>query len=148
MADLGSTPEAPRVAQMRLYRQGQSEKEGETYVFERFPPRPFVLIPRSEGRAGWDWVVKLIDPFGNRAELRGRPVHLRYESATTISRLFQTQGLSNICLLWLPIMPAPLARFQWLLETRAARWLFRRAPLLGMLLSHSFVVVGVMSDEC
>ncbi|WP_031386090.1 hypothetical protein [Desulfonatronum thiodismutans] len=71
MADLESTPEEPRVAQMRLSRQGQGENEGEAYVFERFSSRPFVLIPRSEGRAGGDWILELIDPFGNRSSMKG-----------------------------------------------------------------------------
>jgi len=72
MADLESTPEAPRVAQMRMYRQGRGEQEGEAYVYERFSSRPFVFIPKSQGRAGGEWVMELMDPFGNRSSLAGQ----------------------------------------------------------------------------
>ena len=87
------------------------------------------------------WSLPHLHDAWNRKRL-GRPLHLRYESAATVVKLFQAQGLTSIRLLWLPILPAPLARFQWLLETRTARRLFRHIPLLGLLLSHSFVVVG------
>jgi ubiquinone/menaquinone biosynthesis C-methylase UbiE len=73
---------------------------------------------------------------------RKAPRHLRHENPYEVLRLSQTQGLTNLRLLWLPILPARLTRFQWLLETSAARRMFRHTPLLGMLLSHSFVIMG------
>lgn len=87
------------------------------------------------------WSLPHLFDAWNR-KIRNRPIHLRYESASTIIGHFQSLGLINTRLIWLPILPAHLSRFQWLLETRTARWLFRHILPLGMLFSHSFVVVG------
>ncbi len=72
MVDLEATPEAPRVAQMRLQPAEADGDEKAEYVFERFSSRPYLFIPGSDPGAGGEWTMELIDPFGNRAELRGR----------------------------------------------------------------------------
>jgi SAM-dependent methyltransferase len=72
--------------------------------------------------------------------LRKRPPHVRYESPRVLAKLLRRNGLEHVRLYWLPILPARWQRLQWLAETEPARWLFRAAPLLGALLSHSFVL--------
>lgn len=78
----------------------------------------------------------------SRRRLRGRPRHLRYETPGAIKRLFRAQGLSDIRVIWLPIVPRRLQRLQRLLETRPLRFLIRAIWPLGALLSHSFIVCG------
>lgn len=72
----------------------------------------------------------------------GRPMHLRYESGMGLKRLMRESGLDSVRLNWLPILPGRWQRFQWLLETKSGRALFRYVPLLGLFFSHAFVVSG------
>ena len=74
--------------------------------------------------------------------LRGRSAHVRYESPFRLRALMRARGLRGVQLVWLPILPARLQRWQPLLEGGAARWAFRRIPLLGALLSHSMILTG------
>lgn len=74
--------------------------------------------------------------------LRGRPAHLRYESPWQLRAAARSLGLRRIRLLWLPILPAGLQRWQPLIESRVAVALFAALPPLGALLSHSFVLVA------
>ncbi|MGB8329605.1 MAG: class I SAM-dependent methyltransferase [Polyangiales bacterium] len=75
-------------------------------------------------------------------KLRGRRMHLRYESATTLKRAMRAHGLERLKLYWLPILPAKLQRFQSWVETRTAKWVFRSIPLAGFLFCHAFLVRG------
>ena len=107
---------------------------------------------RELGRAvksgGEVWIDALnawcLPSVGDRLARRisGRPVHLRYESAVNLKRLMRGAGLAGVRLNWLPILPARLQRWQRLLETRPGRAMFRHVPLLGLLFSHAFVVIG------
>lgn len=74
--------------------------------------------------------------------LRGRAYHLRYESPWRLRRAAQAFGLQQVRILWLPILPGRLQRWQPLVESRAAVAVLRIVPLLGALLSHSFVLVA------
>jgi ubiquinone/menaquinone biosynthesis C-methylase UbiE len=74
--------------------------------------------------------------------LSDRPMHLRYESWRRIKAIMKANGLVNIQLYWLPILPSRWVRFQWLLETSLARWIFYYLPGIGLLFSHSFIVYG------
>jgi SAM-dependent methyltransferase len=74
--------------------------------------------------------------------LRGQPAHLRYESPWRMRRAAKALGLSRLRVLWLPILPAGLQRWQPLVESRLAVALFGALPPLGALLSHSFVLVA------
>ena len=74
--------------------------------------------------------------------LRGRPQHLRYESPRALRRLLGANGVVDLRLHWVPIMPARWQRFQWLMETPFTRWALRVIPALGMLVSHAFVLAG------
>lgn len=69
--------------------------------------------------------------------LRGKKPHVRYESPRRLRADLRAAGLGEIRLYWLPILPARLQRYQWLLETTALRLLFHVIPPLGALLSHS-----------
>jgi ubiquinone/menaquinone biosynthesis C-methylase UbiE len=77
-----------------------------------------------------------------RRRLRGVPMHLRYEYPGRLRRQMEESGLTEIRSYWVPILPRHWQRWQPYLETAAARWMFRRLPLLGMLFSHAFLVCG------
>ena len=72
--------------------------------------------------------------------LRRRPQHLRYESPRYLKRLARRAGFEHVQLLWLPILPSRLHRFQKWLESPRAVALLQRLPLLALLLSHSMVI--------
>jgi SAM-dependent methyltransferase len=78
-----------------------------------------------------------------QADVRGRPTHLRHESPARLKAIMRENGLSQIRLYWMPILPAQWQRLQWVVETRFAVYLLRFIYPLGALLSHSFVVKGV-----
>lgn len=79
------------------------------------------------------------------SKLRGKPIYLRYESHRNIQAIMKATGLTEIRLFWLPILPTRWARFQWLLETPIAKWIFRVVPGVGTLFSHAFIVCGKRS---
>lgn len=74
--------------------------------------------------------------------LRGRTYHLRYESPWRMRRAARALGLVDVRILWLPILPGRLQRWQPLIESRLAVAALRTVPLLGALFSHSFVLVA------
>jgi SAM-dependent methyltransferase len=76
--------------------------------------------------------------------LRRRGYHLRYESPWQMRDLARQAGVTDVRILWLPILPARFQRWQWLAESKALVAIFAAIPLLGALLSHSFVVAGVI----
>lgn len=75
--------------------------------------------------------------------VRGLSPHVRYQSPAELRLAMADFGLVNIELHWLPIVPRRWHRFQRLLETRMARWIFRRLPGIGPLFSHSVVLSAV-----
>jgi hypothetical protein len=72
IADMGSTPQTPRVAQMRMFPAGTGYNPDTAFIFERFSSRPHVFIPSSRAEKGALWTLELIDPFGNTARVQGR----------------------------------------------------------------------------
>ena len=74
--------------------------------------------------------------------LRGRAYHLRYESPWRLRRSARALGLQEVRILWLPILPGRLQRWQPLVESQPFVAALRIVPLLGALLSHSFVLVA------
>lgn len=74
--------------------------------------------------------------------LRGRRPHVRYESPWRLLGELRRAGLRTRKLYWLPILPARLQKYQWLLETPLVRWLLHAVPPLGALMSHSFLARG------
>lgn len=75
-----------------------------------------------------------------RRRRKGLQPHLRYESVNSFKTAFEGAGLTVLGVEWLPILPGRLSRFQPLLETAWFRWLLRRLPIMGALVSHSFIV--------
>ena len=73
---------------------------------------------------------------------RKRPMHLRYESHQNLRHLLKSNNIVNIKLYWLPILPSRWNRFQWIVETRFAKWCLQTVPFLGQLFSHAFVLRG------
>lgn len=74
--------------------------------------------------------------------LRGKKPHVRYESPWRLLADLRNAGLDQRKLYWLPILPARLQKYQWLLETRFTRLILHAFPPLGALLSHSFLARG------
>lgn len=77
-----------------------------------------------------------------RRRLLGRPMHLRYERPHSMVRLLKELGLRDVRLHWLPIAPSGWRPLQRLLESAPCRALFRALPIVGLVLSHSFLVEG------
>jgi len=77
-----------------------------------------------------------------RRRLRGRPVHLRYESPRRIMRLLRDCGFTDVRLHWMPIIPGRSQRLQQMIESQSGQALLRLLPPLGLLISHSFIVQG------
>jgi ubiquinone/menaquinone biosynthesis C-methylase UbiE len=75
-----------------------------------------------------------------RRRLRGRPMHLRYESPAVLAGILREAGFENVARHWLPMVPSRIAMLQPLIESRAARFAFARLPAVGQLLSHAFVL--------
>ncbi|MEO8752446.1 MAG: class I SAM-dependent methyltransferase [Casimicrobiaceae bacterium] len=85
------------------------------------------------------WCVVHLAAAGRR-KLRGRPVHLRYDSPSTILRLLARAGMTEIELHWMPILPRRLQRWQGWCETSFARSVLRHVPLVGLFGCHAFLV--------
>ena len=77
---------------------------------------------------------------GLRRRMLGQPLRLRYESPLRLRRLVEECGLTDVQLHWLPIMPAHSRRLQQFVESRRVAWAIRHLPLLGLLISHGFIV--------
>ena len=74
-----------------------------------------------------------------RRALRGKQRHLRYESARVLEGCLVDAGFIDIRRYWLPIAPARLQRMQPSLESKALVAVLDSLPVVGRLLSHSFV---------
>ncbi|SEQ96403.1 2-polyprenyl-3-methyl-5-hydroxy-6-metoxy-1,4-benzoquinol methylase [Nitrosomonas sp. Nm51] len=85
------------------------------------------------------------EQFSRRAQ--NKPIHLRYETADNLRRLMKKNGLVNIQIHWLPILPARWYRYQWIMESRLTRWLFHYFPFLGQLFCHSFMMSGQRQQD-
>lgn len=107
--------------------------------------RELATATKSGGQVWLDglnsWCIPHVFERIKRRLLR-RPVHVRYESPFRLRRYVRDYGLCNVRLIWLPILPGRLQRFQSLLESRFGRWIFERIPGVGALFSHSMIVVG------
>lgn len=74
--------------------------------------------------------------------LQRKPRHLRYETPHNIMKLMRANHLGNIQLYWLPMLPSKLNRFQWILETPFAKWIFQKIPLMGSIFCHAFIITA------
>jgi len=75
-----------------------------------------------------------------RRRLRGKPLHLRYDSPGRILELLRGWGFQGVVLDWVPIAPSRLAFLQPFLESPWLRGLLRLVPGLGRMGAHAFVV--------
>jgi len=75
-----------------------------------------------------------------RLRLRGKDMHLRYESRVRLGRVLCNAGFVDIVPHWLPIAPSRLRSLQPMLETNGARYAMKFIPGLGPLLSHAFIL--------
>ena len=71
---------------------------------------------------------------------RREPAHLRYETPWDLKRAVRRAGFGQVRLLWLPVLPARLQRFQKWLEFQWLVRLLHAIPPLGMVMSHSMVI--------
>jgi SAM-dependent methyltransferase len=74
--------------------------------------------------------------------LRGKPRHLRYERPGRMRRLMEAEGLLELRIHWIPIMPARLKVLQPFVEGALFSALLRHVPGLGALFSHSYMLTG------
>lgn len=74
--------------------------------------------------------------------LQRRDPHTRYDSPWDVKRQMFAAGFDRVEVHWLPILPAPVCRFQPLLEHPLVVTLLQRLLPLGALLSHSFILYG------
>lgn len=79
---------------------------------------------------------------GLKRTLLRQPKHLRYDGPWALKRHLRAMGLGDISLYWLPLVPGRFRRLQAWLEHPVSRRLFHRIPLLGLLFSHSFILVA------
>jgi SAM-dependent methyltransferase len=82
-----------------------------------------------------------------RRRLRGRSMHLRYESPRILARILASAGFEDVTRHWLPMVPARIARWQPFLESRPARFAFAHVPPVGSVLSHAFVCRATRADS-
>jgi hypothetical protein len=77
-----------------------------------------------------------------RRRLRGKPLHLRYESPARVAGLLRDNGLVDVRVHWMPILPARWSRFQRFLESSLVQKVFALLPPVGSFVSHSFIATG------
>lgn len=74
--------------------------------------------------------------------VRGRPRHLRYDGPWALQRAMRTAGGSRVSVHWLPLAPARFPRLRKWFEHSMTKRVFRWCPPLGLLCSHSFILVA------
>lgn len=77
-----------------------------------------------------------------KRKLKGLPPHLRYESPYALRRALQRHGMGQVRVRWLLMLPGRWARYQPWLEQGWVQFLFHAIPPLGLLLAHSFLLIG------
>lgn len=77
-----------------------------------------------------------------RRKLRARAPHLRYDGPWALKRALLRGGAECVDLYWLPLAPGRFTVLRRLFEHPATQRLFGMIPPLGMLASHSFILVA------
>jgi len=115
---------------------------------------PFVLEAARVLKPGGELWMDALNARGLRAiwdltgrRMRGKPMHLRYESPRKLMMTLRSAGFGNLSRHWLPIMPARLRRIQPACESKAMQSVLDAIPALGALVSHSFVIRGVLAEK-
>jgi ubiquinone/menaquinone biosynthesis C-methylase UbiE len=111
---------------------------------------PFVLELARVLKPGGELWIDALNANGLRAmwdlterRLRGRPMHLRYESPRKLMLMLRSAGFSDLSRHWLPIMPARLRRIQPVLQSKPMAAAMKAIPPFGAIVSHSFVIHAV-----
>ena len=115
---------------------------------------PFVLEAARVLKPGGELWIDALNASGLRAywdraqrRLRGKPMHLRYESSRNLMMTLRSADFGAVSRHWLPIMPAGLQPLQQVCESAAMRRVLNALPFLAAMVSHSFVVRGVLEDH-
>jgi ubiquinone/menaquinone biosynthesis C-methylase UbiE len=75
-----------------------------------------------------------------RLRLRGKGMHLRYETSAELATVLRAAGFRDLRRHWLPILPMRLGKLQPVLESRIARSVLAAIYPAGVLSSHAFVL--------
>jgi ubiquinone/menaquinone biosynthesis C-methylase UbiE len=79
--------------------------------------------------------------------IKKQPMHLRYDSPAALKQLMKELGKNDVKLYWLPILPYRLTKFQPLVETHVFLWILKFVPIIGLFLSHSFIIKGSVAER-
>lgn len=113
--------------------------------------QPFILEAARVLKSGGELWVDALNAHGLRAiwdnvgrHVRGKPMHLRYESPRKLMTTLRDAGFVNLKRHWLPIMPSCLQRLQPICESEVTQYMLNMVPSAGSLVSHSFLVRGIL----
>ncbi len=74
--------------------------------------------------------------------LRGRPMHMRYDSPWELAALLRKAGAAAVQVHWLPLLPGGWQRLRVCLSHPVVEAAFNGLPPLAAVMSHAFVVRG------
>ena len=107
-----------------------------------------VLKPRGEiwidALSAW-CIVNLAEQLKRR--FLGKPRHLRYESPYTLSQVMRGEGIEEVEIYWLPLVPRRWAMVRHIVGSPLFTGLLAKLPLLGLLFSHAYVVRGKLATR-
>ena len=89
-------------------------------------------------RAKWD---------NARLRMRGKPMHLRYESPRKLMSTLQDAGFVDLKRYWLPNVPSKLHWLQPVCESKITQFILSTIPPAGALASHSVLIRGVLNKQ-
>lgn len=82
-----------------------------------------------------------------RRKLKGKPLHVRYESESTLTEILLSAGFSQLALTWLPLMPSRLQLIQPVLHSVLVRRLLTGVPAVASAASHSFLICAQRTSK-
>ena len=91
------------------------------------------------GLAGW-W-------DRTRRRLKGKPLHVRYERASTLTEILLSAGFARPALTWLPLMPSRLQLIQPVFHSLPLRRLLAALPAVASAASHSFLICAQRTNQ-
>lgn len=116
--------------------------------------RPFVAEAARVLRPGGELWIDALNASGLRGKwdnatrrMRGKPMHLRYESPRRLMATLHDAGFVDLRRYWLPIMPSQLRWLQPVCEANTTQLMLRAIPLAGALVSHSVLIRGTLENK-